>query len=315
MGREYLPMNASATVTWEETEEAAICEKHGEYSATTSTMVVNGGRSTPLQTGCPVCMEERRAEQKRKDEEYSEKQRLGRIATNRRAATIPTRFAGCVFENYISGSAGQRFALSVAEGFAENFDAVRKAGSNLTFCGNPGCGKTHLACAIANHLLDAEKTVIYTTVLELIRGIRDTWRRDSRESETDAVAKYRNVDLLILDEVGVSFGSEAEKNQLFDVVDGRYREMRPTVIVSNLNGKALQECLGPRIFDRLMEVGSTVVMFDWGSYRSVAAPKPSPRAENPRYVPRETDEEMSTSLKREGCERREAARLKKEAVQ
>jgi DNA replication protein DnaC len=83
---------------------------------------------------------------------------------------------------------------------------------------------------------------------------------------------------LILDEVGVSFRSEAEKTQLFDVLDGRYREMRPTVIVSNLNAKDLQECLGPRIFDRLMEAGSTVVIFDWKSYRrthSDAVPKTS----------------------------------------
>jgi len=198
-----------------------------------------------------------------------EEQRRKRIDRNRKAAAIPARFVHCAFDNYLTSSKEQQLALSAARGFAENFDAVRVAGSSLTLCGNPGCGKTHLACAIANHLLNAGKTVIYTTVLELIRGIRDTWRRESSLSETDVVLKYRGVDLLILDEVGVSFGSEAERNQLFDVLDGRYREMRPTVIVSNLNGKALQECLGPRIFDRLMETGSTVVTFKWGSYRLV----------------------------------------------
>jgi DNA replication protein DnaC len=56
---------------------------------------------------------------------------------------------------------------------------------------------------------------------------------------------------------------------MFDVLDGRYREMRPTLIISNLNEKGLQDCLGSRVFDRLMEIGSVVVTFNWGSYRRV----------------------------------------------
>ena len=284
-------MTQSATVTWKSTKGSAICEQHGEYIATTSTMVVGGRSNTPITSGCPACLEEWQAEEKRKEEERAEKERCYQIAVKRKAANIPARFGGCTFENYMSSSDGQRRALSIARGFAENFEAVRDAGSSLTFCGSPGCGKTHLACAIANCLLNAEKTAIYTTVLELIRDIRDTWRRDSSQSETDVVRKYSNVNLLILDEVGVSFNSEAERNQLFDVLDGRYRNMRPTVIVSNLNGKALQECLGPRIFDRLMETGSNVVIFDWKSYRrekqhvrnfaeSVPAPRESPSRPN-----------------------------------
>jgi DNA replication protein DnaC len=111
--------------------------------------------------------------------------------------------------------------------------------------------------------------VIYTQAIELVRAIRDTWRPHSIKSETEVINSYRNAGLLIVDEIGVQFGAEAEKNQMFDVLDGRYREMRPTLIISNLNEKGLQDCLGSRVFDRLMEIGSVVVTFNWGSYRRV----------------------------------------------
>jgi hypothetical protein len=39
------------------------------------------------------------------------------------------------------------------------------------------------------------------------------------------------------------------------------------LIISNLSEKGLQECLGPRVFDRLMEIDSTMVLFNWGSHR------------------------------------------------
>ena len=126
-------------------------------------------------------------------------------------------------------------------------------------------------------MLEAGCTVIYTTVIELLRAIRETWRRNSEQSENAVIEKYRGTGLLILDEVGVSFGSEAEKVQLFDVLDGRYRDMRPTVIVSNLNGNELKKALGPRLYDRLMHNGSDVVLFDWDSFR--------PRAKSVRVKP------------------------------
>lgn len=262
---------------FDETQNTVICERHGEYTAITKTYFrSDGSPSFTVTSLCPDCeqeREERLEEQRRKQEQESrEEQRRVRIERNRKAAEIPTRFTSCTFENYVAHNEGQRRALEVAKGFATHFDAVREAGSSLTFCGGTGTGKTHLACAIAVYLLAAGYSVIYTQVIELIRAIRDTWRRDAGETESAIVSKFRNVGLLILDEVGVQFGSEAEKNQLFDVIDGRYRDGRPTLIISNLNGRALRECLGERLFDRMTEVGSDVVPFDWKSSRRDGQP-------------------------------------------
>ncbi len=246
-----------------------MCEKHGTYTETVTTTFSYGGQPFVRTTRCPACEQEREGRRKRQAEEAVEERRQWRIASNRESAHIPARFAAASFECYIAINAGQVRALSVVRAFAEQFESIDKTGCSLTLCGSPGCGKTHLACAIANHVIDSGRTAIYTQAIELIRAIRETWR-DHSKSEAEVIDRYRSTGLLIVDEIGVQFGSEAERAQLFDVLDGRYREMRPTLIVSNLNSKGLQECLGARIYDRLMQNGSTCVAFNWKSYRPEA---------------------------------------------
>ena len=72
--------------------------------------------------------------------------------------------------------------------------------------------------------------------------------------------------LLCVDDLGTSTGSESEKAHLFDVLDTRYREKLFTLIATNLDRKALAEYVGARIFDRFREGGMWIV-FDWKSAR------------------------------------------------
>lgn len=84
--------------------------------------------------------------------------------------------------------------------------------------------------------------------MRAIRRVKDTWSRDSRESETDAIAALVFPDLLILDEVGVQFGSDTEKLILFDVLNERYEKRRPTLMLSNLGLDDVRAFLGERAF-------------------------------------------------------------------
>ena len=54
---------------------------------------------------------------------------------------------------------------------------------------------------------------------------------------------------------------------VFDVIDGRYRNMLPTIIASNLNMDGIKECVGERCVDRMREDGGKVVAFDFESQR------------------------------------------------
>ena len=107
-------------------------------------------------------------------------------------------------------------------------------------------------------------------IAEAIRFIltRDGWRVSTHGGGGDALEAVRAAqpDLLILDEIGVQIGSEHEKLLLFDVLNGRYQQCRPTILISNLSGSDLEAYLGQRVMDRYRECGA-VLAFDWNSYR------------------------------------------------
>ena len=110
-------------------------------------------------------------------------------------------------------------------------------------------------------------TALFTTTLRAIRRIKDSWRHGGGETESTAIAALVFPDLLILDEVGIQFGTDAEKMLLFDVLNDRYEKRRPTLLLSNLTLSEVRGYLGERVFDRLREDGGEVVVFDWASHR------------------------------------------------
>jgi DNA replication protein DnaC len=75
-------------------------------------------------------------------------------------------------------------------------------------------------------------------------------------------------DLLVLDEVGLTIGSDDKRRaMLFDVLDTRYANLRATILIGNLTDEEMERYLGERIMDRLCEGDSAVVSFTWPSFR------------------------------------------------
>lgn len=184
---------------------------------------------------------------------------------------IPERFQNRTLATYKADNAGQRHALTVATELAGHFSQGPKTGRGAIFIGRPGTGKTHLAVGIGMELMKKGRPVLFTTVMRAIRRIKDTWSKGAVESESQAVAALVFPDLLILDEVGLQFGSETEKNLLFDVLNERYEKRKSTLLLSNLTLPEVQGYLGERVFDRMREDGGEVVTFGWESRRSKMA--------------------------------------------
>jgi DNA replication protein DnaC len=74
------------------------------------------------------------------------------------------------------------------------------------------------------------------------------------------------VPLLVLDEIGVQYGTDGEQTIIFDILDRRYRDMRPSVLLTNQDKAGLKTFIGERAYDRLTET-CRWVPFDWPSYR------------------------------------------------
>ena len=78
---------------------------------------------------------------------------------------------------------------------------------------------------------------------------------------------YTGVDLLIVDEVGVKAGTENEKQIIFNVLNERYNNVLPTVLISNLRENEVKTYLGERVWDRLKEGGGNVLILNGESQR------------------------------------------------
>lgn len=182
-------------------------------------------------------------------------------------AAIPPRFATRTLSNFKPQCDKSDAALRTAKSYAESFATVLENGQSLIFVGNVGSGKTHLASGIAHEVLKQGYSALFSTVLSAVRTVKDTYRRDSEKTESDAIMDLVKPDLLVLDEVGVQFGSDTEKLILFEIINGRYEHMRPTILLSNLDIKGLTEYLGERVIDRLREGGGRPIIFNWASYR------------------------------------------------
>lgn len=246
----------------------ASCDQHGPYTAKRMPTLFG---AKPVQTLCPACVEARRQRDQAAAAEREQREQRARIDALFARSGIPARFADRTLDGYKAATDGQRRALRVAERFVETFAAGETPGVSLVLAGKPGTGKTHLACGIGHALIRQHgATVLFATVLGALRSIKDTYRRESDRSESDAIRDLLRPDLLILDEVGVQLGSEHEKMLLFEVINERYQACRSTILISNLTREELTQFLGDRVMDRFRESGA-VVAFDWPSYRGVSA--------------------------------------------
>lgn len=178
-------------------------------------------------------------------------------------AGIQALHRSCSFANYEVSGAEQRQAYSMAKSYAQNFGGGGFA--SFVFSGAPGTGKNHLAAAIGNHLLAAGHSVLVVTIPDLMLRVRECY--DDGQSEASLLNDLCNVDLLILDEVGIQRGSSGEKVIINQVIDRRLSSMRPVGILTNLNHGELVTTLGARVMDRLQMDGGIWVNFGWASYR------------------------------------------------
>jgi len=241
--------------------EQGHCDKHGNYDFRYQQM---GDRWLSLAT-CPLCAAEANAAQKQNDVRQARQAAQERMNRQRVDAGVSPRYAQVGFEHYQVTTQEQATALAEAMQFVERLKAGGTA--SMILSGRVGTGKTMLASAIVNEMLPVKSCRI-ATLAELVRELKDCWGKSGGMSESAMLRKLSDLDLLIIDEVGQQRGTETEMLLIFEIIDGRYKNMLPTVLISNLDKTGIREAIGDRAFDRLRQDGGTVVPFNWGSMRS-----------------------------------------------
>ncbi len=160
-------------------------------------------------------------------------------------------FQEMTFEKFnVSGHKGLRedqtntlvLARDQSTHFAQNLQGW------LLLMGNYGCGKTHLAAAIANHAVSLGIPTLFLTVPDLLDWLRFSF--DQAEGSFEGrFEEIRNIQLLVLDDLGTQNATPWAQEKLFQIVNDRYVKRLPTVVTTNQN---LEEIDG-RIRSRLQD--------------------------------------------------------------
>jgi len=262
-----LRQDALRPVVTQNLTEERECPEHGKYIAQGEH---KANISRTIWARCPVCREADEQAVKAEADRTAAAAKAASIERALKLANIPKRFTGRTFDTFVAGDAKQATALTTCRAYAEDFSDALRSGGSLVLSGAPGTGKSHLAASVMLQVMAGGCTVQYMTCMDMIRAIRGTWRKDSERTEDDVLRELgETLDLLVIDEVGVQYGTEGEQTVVFDVLDRRYRQMRPTILISNANREQFRAYVGDRVYDRLREVAKWVP-FDWDSFRPQA---------------------------------------------
>ena len=247
-------------------ETEKTCEKHGiQYTEQVFKMFTRG---------CPKCAEERevarKAEEMTQREEAYKAHKQAQIEKRIGNSRIPKRFVDKTVGGYRvdAGNEQQQYIVDRIKTYAHEFSGGSHSGRNLALLGNAGTGKTHLACAVGRHVIqNCNGLARFASVSEINRLVREAKSFDSETTESEVIKAFAGYDLLIIDEVGIQSGTEAESRALFDVFNERYQAIKPTIMISNLLPEGFVGAVGDRIADRIKEDGGAMLVFDWGSAR------------------------------------------------
>ena len=211
----------------------------------------NRGLPTVVTTDVPLDELAERVNERLADTDSCSAFVLGEVRSGPEMPGLPEGLRSETFENFdlrrveLSGEEQQN--LEMAFNLASDF--ARQPEGWLVFQGRNGCGKTHLAAAIANYRLSRNEPALFLVVSDLLDYLRAAFGPESRVSYTRFFDEVRQSPLLILDDFGEQSATPWARSKLFQLINHRYNSLLPTVITTSLTLDDIETRIVARLAD------------------------------------------------------------------
>ena len=213
-----------------------------------------------------VCPCQQESAHRRKEAE-ERRQRMERIRQRKAQGLQDWYLLGYTFAH----DNGQNPVMAKAYAYVDHWAAAFKKNIGLLLFGDVGTGKSFAAGCIANALLDQDVPILMTNFPTILSRLAGTFG----EERADFLASLGDYDLLIIDDLGVERSTEYAMEQMFSIVDSRYRSGKPLIVTTNLKLNVLKnppDLAHARIYDRILE-RCAPILFDGKNFREDNAAK------------------------------------------
>ena len=205
---------------------------------------------------CIKCRCEIEKEEREKHEEEEREKRM-HIERIRQDGMRDDKLRECTFDN----DKGFCSKMNIARKYVDEFETLKQGGNGLLLWGPPGSGKTFFAACIANALIEREISVYMTNFSTVINTLTGMFSEEKNKFISDISSKQ----LLVIDDLGIERNTEYVSEQVYNVIDTRYRSGKPMIVTTNISLKDMEnpkDLMHKRIFDRVLEVCTPVLIND-----------------------------------------------------
>lgn len=204
-------------------------------------------------------------------------EKIREIEKLQKQSLLGERYRNVKFENTFTGTNNSfDTAFKRCKNYCEVSSKVLEEGYGIYIFGDKGTGKTHLTACMVNELVSQRRPVLFTNFFEISKLIRGSYNK-SNETEADFINKISTVDFLFIDDIGSEIFKKNDEDSwlqgiVFDVINKRYNNKKPTVFTSN---HSLQELISQRglmskTVDRILEMSNLILKIEGKSYRMEA---------------------------------------------
>ncbi len=200
----------------------------------------------------PILCRCKREELERIEQKLAELERMNTLAQLKSKGISDKSFLSWRF-----ASAQDSATIRVAKRYTDKWTQVRERNLGLLFWGDVGTGKSFAAACIANALLERGIPVLMTNFSKILNQMGGMYSKERNRF----IADLNDFELLIIDDLGIERDTEYALEQVYAIIDERYKSCKPLIVTTNLT---IGEILDPmdvahaRIYSRLLELCTPV---------------------------------------------------------